>query len=87
MFDGETDTITAARQAWPALSCTFNKADLDVQMPGVAFGPNSLHGSAESGGHRLSWDMRYNAPESPLLLLDSSLYRSSFPKAKAVVPT
>lgn len=85
-FNGETGANTAARDAWAAHACTFSPTELGIQLPGATMRSGQLQGCVESSGHRLVWDLRHSAAAPPLLLLDRSLYRSSFPKAKAVVP-
>jgi len=45
----------------------------------------SLCGAASSRTHSLAWELRYESPQPPLLLLPAALYGRSFPKAKALV--
>lgn len=84
-FDGESGRIAAAKETSPLEACRFDPTRLDVRIGSASLTNESLEGSAVSGGHALSWALRYTSPEPPLLLLPAKLYESAFPKAKAMV--
>lgn len=84
-FDGENGRIAAAKETLPLDTCEFDPARLNVRVGSASLTDESLEGSAVSGGHALSWALRYTSPEPPLFLLPANLYESAFPKAKAMV--
>src|SRR6185369_1155106 len=44
-----------------------------------------LYGEAQSGGHRIGWDLSYAGSEPTLFLLPLGLYDAPLPKAKSLV--
>ena len=84
-FDGERNRISAARQVVPLAVCRFSPAGLDVRIGTASLVDGQLSGQAKSSPHTLAWDLRYQAPEPPLLLLPRRFYAGGFPKAKALV--
>lgn len=84
-FDGERHAITAVKDEHPIRGCTFGKSALEVDLAGARLDGTSLRGQAACGGHTIAWDLRYDSPAPPLLLLDRGLYAAPFPKAKALV--
>ncbi len=84
-FDGETGRHVAVKQEHPIRLCRFDPAALGVEIGGSRLGPGVLEGSAASGGHAISWRLRFSGREPPLLLLARRLYASRLPKAKSLV--
>lgn len=84
-FDGERNRISAAKEVVPLAACRFSREGLDVHVGGASLVDGQLSGQAKSDPHALQWDLRYQAPEPPLLLLQPRFYAGRFPKAKALV--
>ncbi len=84
-FDGESGSITAAKETKPLDACRFDPTRIDVRIGNAVLGDGHLEGSAANPAHRLQWALRYTSPEPPLLLLPGKLYESAFPRAKAMV--
>ncbi len=84
-FDRKQGRIVAAKQAHPLGACRFADDRLAVDIAGAHLDSGGLSGSATSGGHALSWDLRYAGGGAPLLLLPETLYPRRLPKAKALV--
>src|SRR5882724_4227112 len=86
VFDGKHGAPTAVKQAWPLAACRFDSTGpLAVELPGARLGNGHAQGTCESGGHRISWHLRFAGGQSPLLLLPERLYEGGFPKAKSLV--
>ncbi len=85
VFDGERDEVRAVKEAVPMAACRFEKRALEVQIGEATLDARQLRGHADSGDTRIAWDLRYDSPEPPLLLLPPRMYRGGFPKAKALV--
>ena len=86
-FDGESDRVTAVKQAVPMAGCQFSRSSLDVHIGDAVLDPSHLAGHAASNGHSVRWDLRYEGNQPPLLLLPPSFYGRGLPKAKALVGT
>lgn len=86
-FDGERNTVTAAKEVVPIGSCRFARDRLDVRIGEAVLDDGHLAGRACSGERTLGWDLRYEGVQPPLLLLPRSFYERGFPKAKALVGT
>ncbi len=85
-FDGETGRHTAAKSVAPFGACHFGSAGLDVRIGEASLGPAGLRGEAQTGTRRLAWDLTFEGPDEPLLLLAPWLYDAPLPKAKSLVP-
>lgn len=81
-FDGETGEHAVAKREFPIADCHFARDEFDVQVGDARLGPGALSGSAGE----ISWDLRYQGDESPVLLLPDRMYAGGFPKAKSLVP-
>jgi hypothetical protein len=84
-FDGEKRKITALKEVLPFARCRFARHGLDVRVGESTLDDRALSGAATMGDQRIAWSLAYRASESPLLLLPERLYRTPFPKAKALV--
>jgi len=84
-FDGEHDRVSAVKESLPLSLCRFSDTHLHVQVGDAVLVDGRLSGSASSGDQRVKWELEYESPQDPLLLLDRALYDRSFPKAKVVV--
>ncbi len=84
-FDGEARRVTACKQVLPLTACHFDGGRLDHRLGEATLDGEGLHGAASGQGHRIRWDLGYQSPQAPLLLLPRALYTASFPKAKALV--
>lgn len=84
-FDGESGTITAAKEEHPIEGCTFSNDSLNATIAGATLDGSTLAGSAASDQHQLDWSLTYTSPAAPLLLFPESFYERSLPKAKALV--
>jgi len=83
-FDGEKNQISAAKSEHPMSDCSFSRAGLEVQIADSSAGHGQLAGGINEP-NQLSWNLRYDSDQEPLLLLPEKLYRASLPKAKALV--
>jgi len=83
-FDGEKNQVSAAKSEHPMGDCSFSRQCLNVIIADSSAGDGHLEGSINQP-NQLSWKLRYQSGEKPLLLLPEKLYRASLPKAKAVV--
>jgi len=86
-FDGERNQITAAKEAFPMVSCSFSSERLDVRIGDTLLKEGYLGGQLSKGSNTLLWDLQYTGSQPPLLLLPNSFYDRGFPKAKAMVGT
>jgi hypothetical protein len=90
-FDGETGGHVAVKEEVPLSRARFERTAFGVAIDAVSgraeLGPGSLAGVAASGGHRVSWSLRYRGGELPLFLLPLGLYDAPLPKAKSLVGT
>lgn len=84
-FDGEGDNIVAVKQECPLSDCSFDRDTMDVSIGAAHLQSGALNGSAELGGHRIAWTLRYSGESDTLLFLPEKLYRGGFPKAKSLV--
>ena len=84
-FDGERNHIHAAKQRVELDRCSFDAAGLDVRIGDATLRPASCRGQVRLRPHELRWDLSFDAPEPPLLLLPERWYGGGFPKAKALV--
>jgi len=83
-FDGEQGRITAVKESLPLAQCSFSTSHLAVRIGSAELTEGLLSGAARSADHAISWTLRYDSPEPPLLLLDRGLYERSFPRAKVL---
>jgi hypothetical protein len=84
-FDGERGTIAAAKQVVPWGQCEFSRSRLEVKVGEARLDQGGLVGAARGGAHTIGWELTYESPEPPLLLLPANLYSGGFPKAKSLV--
>lgn len=84
-FDGETDSISAVKRELSIAECRFAPSELKASIGDAELDSSSLEGAIEGNGQRIEWSLDFTSPRAPLLLLPRSLYRGSFPKAKALV--
>lgn len=84
-FDRQRDHIVAVKEVKPLRDCRFATDRLAVQIGEATLDDGALRGAADSGGHRLAWDLRYHGGQEPLLLLPRALYAAPLPRAKALV--
>lgn len=83
--DGERGVLTAAKSELPIGDCRFARDAFAVTIGSAALGADALSGAAESGGHRIAWELRYASPQPRLLHLPERLYDAPLPKAKSLV--
>ncbi len=84
-FDGEAGQHVAVKREVPIAEARFDRGAFDVRVADARLSPGALAGSAASGGHRMSWDLRYQGGEDPLFFLPPALYEARLPRAKALV--
>lgn len=84
-FDGERGVIAAAKQVVPWERCAFARDRLDVRVGEATLDDRGLRGAAVGAAHAFAWELSYEGPEPPLLLLPANLYAGGFPKAKSLV--
>ena len=85
LFDGETRRNIAVKTEIPLRDCDFNPETFSVRIGEALLEHGRLSGSAASGGHHISWQLRFTGDQPPLLLLPPVMYRTAFPKAKSLV--
>jgi hypothetical protein len=85
VFDGDCHHHVAVKQAWPLVSCRFDREVLAIELPSAKLSSGHALGICESHGHRIGWDLLFGRGQSPLLLLPGRLYDGRFPKAKSLV--
>jgi hypothetical protein len=78
-FDGEDQSIVAAKECYPLTDCRIGQHGLAIGT--ARFADRSMSGAVST----LAWSMAYTAPQAPLLLLPPKLYDASLPRAKALV--
>jgi hypothetical protein len=83
--DGEQKRLTAAKSEFPITACRFSRDAFDVEIGDSSLDHSRLFGAAESGGHRILWDLHYTSPQPPLFHLPLKLYEAALPKAKSLV--
>lgn len=83
-FDGEKNKVSAAKKEYQLSNCQFSPHCLDIEFPNASASNGRLNGTIEQPNN-LSWDLRYESEQAPLLLLPENLYKAPLPKAKAVV--
>ena len=87
LFDGEAGRHVAVKTLVPIEECRFADRNLAVRIGDARLDEGTLVGEATSGNDTIAWDLRFERPESPpLLLLPPALYRAPFPRAKSLVP-
>ncbi|HOI74939.1 MAG TPA: hypothetical protein PLO63_12420 [Syntrophales bacterium] len=84
-FDGETGSHTAVKKEVPFRECAFSEEVLSARVADAVLDEAGLKGDAASGGHRISWDLRFSGRMDPLFLLPLNSYEAGFPKAKSLV--
>jgi hypothetical protein len=84
-FDGETGQHVAVKKEVPFGQCAFGRSAFSVRVADASLGPATMKGSAASGGHAISWDLRFSGESDPLFLLPLYAYKVGFPKAKMLV--
>jgi len=85
LFDGETRRNIAVKTEIPLQQCDFNPETFSVRIGEALLEQGRIIGSAASGGHHISWQLRFSGDEAPLLLLPPAMYQMAFPKAKSLV--
>jgi len=78
-FDGEDQSIVAAKECFPLAECRIGRHGLDIGAARLGF--DDMSGAAST----LAWRMAYTTPQAPLLLLPPKLYDAALPRAKALV--
>jgi hypothetical protein len=81
LFDGRRNEMVARRREVPVSCCRFSPDALDVSIDGCTLTEGCLVGRIDD----VSWDLRYDGGQDPLLLLPDRLYDLPIPKAKALV--
>ena len=84
-FDGETGRRVAVKKEVPFGGCTFKTSEFGVEVDGGRLEPGRLVGAAASGGHSISWDLRFSGDAQPLFMLPLELYETAMPTAKGLV--
>lgn len=84
-FDGEKQTIAAAKEVAPLSACSFSKLKLDARIGAATLDSSGLRGSARGSQNMLAWELNYQSNEKPLLLFPERLYATRLPKAKTLV--
>jgi hypothetical protein len=84
-FNGETGNHVTVKKEVPFHECAFSNQALSVKIADARLDNNKLKGDVASGGHQISWDLRFAGQAEPLFLLPISLYETRFPKAKSLV--
>jgi hypothetical protein len=84
-FDGEKGAHVAVKREVPIALARFDRSAFSVRIDDAHLGPGTLAGAAASGGHRISWDLRYRGDDPPLLLFPEALYEARLPRAKSLV--
>jgi hypothetical protein len=84
-FDGETGKIIAAKDVFPIERCRFSPDGLDVTIADATLSEGLLAGSASGPDGCVTWDLRFEGDQEPLLLLPRKFYDSGFPKARSLV--
>lgn len=85
VFNAETGQHVAVKSATPFAACRFDPTHLSVQIGQAHLDSGSLESEAASGGHTLSWDLRYSGDAPPLFLLPLASYSGPQPPAKSLV--
>ncbi len=83
-FDGEQNKVSTGKREYPLGHCQFSPHCLDIEFPHASASNGALQGSIESPS-TLTWSLKYQSQQAPLLLLPEKLYKAPLPKAKAVV--
>lgn len=88
-FDGERGTVAAAKQDVPFAGgkCAFARDRLSVVIGDATLDDRSLRGAATGPEHAIAWELDYDSPDAPLLLLPAQFYNrdKKLPRAKALV--
>jgi hypothetical protein len=84
-FDGETGQHAVTKEVHPISACSFAREAFSVRVNNATLRPGRLTGSAVRAGSSIAWDLDYETPDEPLLLLPRRLYDRRFPKAKSLV--
>ena len=84
-FDGERDSICAAKQELPLAMCRFDPEGLDARIGASLLDYERLVGEVGGGAQTLTWSLRYAGGQAPLLNLPRRSYELGFPKAKVLV--
>jgi len=84
-FDGETGKITSAKDVFPVDVCRFSRDGLDAVIADATLSDGALAGSASGPDGCVSWDLRFEGGQEPLLLLPRKFYDGGFPKARSLV--
>jgi len=79
------DEIVSAKRELPVVEARFASTGLEVAIGDATLSQPEDDGALVGSAGAISWDLRYTAPESPLLLLPKRLYGAALPKAKALV--
>ena len=86
-FDGERKSIAAVKEEHPLAGCEFSRTGLAVRVAESTLDGASLRGSARSKAHSLAWDLEYESPQRPILLVPAKMIPRAFPKAKQTTPS
>lgn len=85
-FDGEKGTVAAVKEEHPIGACDFSRAGLAVRVAESTLDSASLRGSARTKAHAIGWDLEYESPQPPILLVPAKMISRPFPKAKQTTP-
>jgi hypothetical protein len=84
-FDGERGRISATQERFPLAQCEISASPFALRVGQATLTQGALHGAAVEGAHAIRWQLEYDSPEPPLLLLPRGLYDGGFPRAKSLV--
>ena len=85
-FDGETETIIAAKEEVSLARCAFSPQRLGAQIGHCVLNDTALYGTVRQANTEISWELTLQGGQPPLLLLPEALYERALPRAKSVVP-
>ncbi len=84
-FDGLDKKIWAAKQSVAMTDCFFSHDQLAVCLGKSTLRSHAAHGSIDSGGTTMAWDLLYSARHTqPVPLLPRARYGGNFPAAKSI---
>jgi hypothetical protein len=84
-FDGESGRHVAVKREVPLADCSFSRDSFDVRIADAGCRSGELWGAAEGSDGPITWQLRYEGSEPPLLLLPRAAYRARLPRAKSLV--
>jgi hypothetical protein len=85
-FDRESGHV-AAKEVVPYSEARFSPDALDVRVRDVEIRPGFTRGKLEARGHRIEWELEFDATGPALTLLPTAkMYQGKFPSSKLVTP-